>query len=83
MKVNSKSWGKELRKKNFAKFFLCVKFQKLYNRSITDMASLKLVSAIFYQIFIFSPYDSPSETVKNVFYFIQKALFLFEIFKFL
>ena len=31
---------------------------------------LKLVSAIFYQIFIFSPYDSPLKTMKNVFYFI-------------
>ena len=30
---------------------------------------LKLVSAIFYQIFIFSPNDSPSETMKNAFYF--------------
>ena len=29
---------------------------------------LKFVSAIFYQIFIFSPNDSPSKTVKNVFY---------------
>ena len=32
--------------------------------------SLKLVSAIFYQIFIFSPNDCPSKTQKNVFYFI-------------
>ena len=31
---------------------------------------LKLVSAIFYQIFIFSPNDSPLKTMKNVFYFI-------------
>ena len=31
---------------------------------------LKLVSAIFDQFFIFSPNDSPSETMKNVFYFI-------------
>ena len=31
---------------------------------------LKLVSAIFYQNFIFSPYDSPSNTMKNVFYLI-------------
>ena len=44
---------------------------------------LKLVSAIFYQIFIFSPNDSPSKTIKNVFYFIEKALFILEIFKFL
>ena len=31
---------------------------------------LKLLSTIFYQIFIFSPNDSPSKTMKNVFYFI-------------
>ena len=31
---------------------------------------LKLASAIFYQIFIFSPNDSPLKTMKNVFYFI-------------
>ena len=31
---------------------------------------LKLVSAIFYQFFIFSPNDSTSKTMKNVFYFI-------------
>ena len=29
---------------------------------------LKLVSAIFYQMFIFSPNDSPLKTMKNVFY---------------
>ena len=44
---------------------------------------LKLVSAIFYQFFIFSPNDSPSKTMKNVLYFILKALFILEIFKFL
>ena len=32
--------------------------------------NLKLVSAIFCQIFIFSPNDSLSKTMKNVFYFI-------------
>ena len=41
-------------------------------------SDLKLVSAIFCQIFIFSPSDSPPKTVKNVFYFIQKALFVLE-----
>ena len=30
----------------------------------------QLVSAIFYQIFIFSPNDSPSKIMKNLFYFI-------------
>ena len=43
---------------------------------------LKLVSTIFYQIFIFSS-NRPSKTMKNVLYFIKKALFVLEIFKFL
>ena len=38
--------------------------------SLKALKSLKLVSTIFYQIFIFSPNDSPSKTMKNVFYFI-------------
>ena len=32
--------------------------------------SLRLVSTIFYRVFYFSPNDSPSKTMKNVFYFI-------------
>ena len=44
---------------------------------------LKLVSAIFYQIFIFSSNDRPSKTMKNVLYFIKKALFILKIFRFL
>ena len=42
----------------------------------------KPLSAISYQIFIFPPHDSPSKTIKIVFYFIKKALFILEIFKF-
>ena len=37
---------------------------------ILGSGSLKLVSAIFYQIFIFAPNDSPSKSMKSVFYFI-------------
>ena len=37
----------------------------------------------FYQIFIFSSNVRPSKTMKNVSYFIEKALFVFEIFNFL
>ena len=44
---------------------------------------LKLVSAIFYQIFIFSSNDRPSKTMKNVLYFIEKAPFVPQIFKFI
>ena len=36
----------------------------------SQYVSLKLVSAIFYQIFIFPPNGSPLKTMKNVFYFI-------------
>ena len=43
---------------------------------------LKLVSSIFYQIFIFSPNDNPLKTTKSVFYFIEKALFVLKILKF-
>ena len=34
------------------------------------MGPLKLVSAVFYHIFIFSPNDSPLKTMKIFFYFI-------------
>ena len=44
---------------------------------------LKLVSAIFYKIFIFSLNDCSSKTMKNVFYFILKVLFVLQTFKFL
>ena len=44
---------------------------------------LKPVSAIFYQNSIFSPNGSSSKSMKNVFYFIWKALFVLKIFKFL
>ena len=37
----------------------------------------------FLSIFYFSLSDRPSKTMKNVFYFILKALFVLEIFKFL
>ena len=48
--------------------------------SISDLPSfLKLVSTIFYRTFIFSPNDSPSKTVKNVF-ISSKKLFSFSIY---
>ena len=43
---------------------------------------LMLVSAIFYQIFIFLPNDNSLKTKKKI-YFIDKALFVFKIFNFL
>ena len=53
----------------------------LKSKKAHSSCNLKLVSAIFYQVFIFSPNDSPSKIVKNVFYFIEKALFVLELFK--
>ena len=43
---------------------------------IRNFRSLKLASAIFYQIFIFPPNDSPSKTIKNDF-ISSKKLFSF------
>ena len=44
---------------------------------------LKACVHYFLSNFYFSPNDSPSKTMKNVFYFIEKALFVLKIFKFL
>ena len=44
---------------------------------------LKACVRYFLSKFYFSPSDSPSKTMKNAFGFIEKALFVFEIFKFL
>ena len=60
--------------RNFTRLVLLLELIKIY---------LKLVSPIFYQFFIFSPNDSPLKAMKNAFYFIKKALFVLEIFKFL
>ena len=54
---------------NFAKFPRTpILTERLWTAS--EKACLKLVSAIFFQIFIFSPNNRPSKTMKNVFYFI-------------
>ena len=58
-------------------------FREVILKKSTINNNLKLVSAIFYQIFVFSSSDRPSKTMKNVFYFILKARFILEIFKFL
>ena len=44
--------------------------RSLKESSYLTYFTLKLVSAIFYQIFIFPPNKSPLKTMKNVFYFI-------------
>ena len=43
---------------------------KCYHWSCFLLFNLKLVYAIFHQIFVFSPDDSPLKTMKNVFDFI-------------
>ena len=43
---------------------------KIKTVQLNQIEYLKLVSAIFYQIFIFSQNDSSLKTMKNVFYFI-------------
>ena len=45
------------------------KIKNIINRDL-NQCWLKLVSAIFYQIFIVSPNDSPSKAMKIAFYFI-------------
>ena len=76
---NSFSWGPRFGPFWSAKY---VNFEdgsceiRLLSRSIQETYTLKLASTVFCQIFIFSPNDSPSKTVKNVFYFIEKALFV-------
>ena len=64
----------------FNLFKVDVSFTKKQNQSLFVLEgkndfkwinlSLKLVSAIFYQIFIVSPNDSPLKTMENVSYFI-------------
>ena len=44
--------------------------REIYVQNALEYILLKLVSVIFYQCFYFSPNDSPSKTMKNVFYFI-------------
>ena len=46
------------------------KVNDINNVALFYCVPLKLVSAIFYQIFIFTPNDSPSKTMKSVFYLI-------------
>ena len=71
---------------SITQFLMCLVFwKKLYARH-ADIIILsncllfyysKLVSTIFYQIFIFSPNDSPSQTVKSAFFFHLKSSFCF------
>ena len=53
------------------------------SRNMLPTKYLKACFCYFLSNFYFSPNDSSSKTIKNVFDFIWKALFILEIFKFL
>ena len=77
--VKLQVWGLQLYLKNrlWHRCFL-VTFAKFRRTPF-----LKACVRYFLSNFHFSPNYSPSKTIKNVFYFIYKALFVLEIFKFL
>ena len=54
-----------------------------YRLSCTDLLKIKACVHYFLRNFYSSPNDRPSKTMKDCFYFIEKALFILEIFKFL
>ena len=54
-----------------------------WNHLIRILLIFKACVRYFYQIFIFSPNDSPSKTMKSAFYFVKKAPFVLGIIKFL
>ena len=68
-----------------ALFGFGLKANKSTGTLLTYLLQVKAVKEKLKQapIFIFSPNDSPSKTMKNVFYFIKEALFVVKIFKFL
>ena len=55
-------------KTNFTENRACKSF--FFSQASKETCSLKLVSVIFLSNFYFSPNDSPSKIMKNVFYFI-------------
>ena len=54
----------------FVAINLCIELSKTHFFFFSQFFKLKLVYVIFYQIFIFASNDRPSNTMKNVFYFI-------------
>ena len=51
----------------------------VWSRDSKICCILNPVSASFCQIFIFSPNGSTSKAIKNIFYFIEKALFILKL----
>ena len=67
------------------KFYIAISVKRILARPIflgSYVWYLKLESAIFYQVFIFSSNDSPSKTMKCAFYFIWKDIPFFVLFFF-
>ena len=62
---------------------LLLKLQKESSKRIFLLGNFKACVCYFLTNFYFPLNDSPWKTMKDVFYFIQKALFIFKIFKFL
>ena len=57
--------GNEIKQYSKVTYLVCLLDETMSGEIMT----LKLVSAIFYQFLYFSPNDSPSKTMKNVFHF--------------
>ena len=68
--------------------YACICLNKQDSQYASDPKYVKILNMVkacaryLLSNFYFSPNDSPSKTMKNVFYFISKALFVLEILKF-
>ena len=67
---------------DFLNTFFVTHLRKAGTKAPVIQSLIKTSIRYFYQIFIFSPNDSPWKTMKNAFYFIKKALFVLKIIKF-
>ena len=77
----------------FINIFICITIVTISSRMIIFVIFIyikfkkQLLKAcyrcFFFQIFIFSPSERSSKILKNVFYFMEKSLFVLEIFRYL
>ena len=79
---NKKSFWSEMKKKIFVSWLLSFRLKKQTSKNVAD-TTFKACFCYFLSNFYFSINDSLSKTMKKVFYFIWKALFILEIFNFL
>ena len=76
---------KDYDSKKPSKLITYLDMNNLYDWGLSEClpyGEFKACVRYFHQIFIFSPNDSSSKTMKNTFYFIKKGLFILEIFNF-